>query len=560
MKRLCILFFLLAFIACTRIDYASRLTDADSLLSVRPDSALTLLRGIPPARLSTEEERMRHALLTVEAECRNRIPQRDDSLLRVAVDYFHRTDNERWEARGEYFRGYVLYNYLKEGGKAVEAYHRAEELAQAVEDKRLLARIYNGMAYIYQREALSRQADSLYNKVERMAIQMKDTVLWLESVERQSIYLIGKGKTYYKEAEQRLLQNYEIASRSGLTLYQCNNALTLSQLYSYMRDGERTLHYAKIALNLQQKDTTMLSTAILLNGEGFYRLGYYDSATLYLNKALASPQSHIRSTAYMRLSDIANKQGDAQKALEYEKLYNQYKEEHQQQSQTTDVQLAEQEWKHVQEQQNMRRLIYICVGVILCLSGMLCLVIIRRHKIRKRRQIIIKILMQQWMDEHTRLLPASSSPVALLQAEPLATEAVEVKESRSFDFDALQMRMRETEVYRKIQRILDHYKKCAGYEEHFTMEDRYALIDAIDGYTHGFTSYLQQTCPALTEEDVYFCCLHLLGLKASQIAVIVEQDRSNIYKRQKALLKDKFKITAKDKLENVLKNISIIKD
>ena len=555
MKKLYILFLLLAFASCIRIDYARRLADADSLLYVRPDSALTLLRGIPPARLHTEEERMRHALLTVEAECRNHIPQRDDSLLRVAVDYFHRTDNEHWEARGEYFRGYVLYNYLKEGGKAVEAYHRAEKLAQAVKDKRLLARIYNGMAYLYQCEELNRQADFLYNKVEQMAIQLKDTVLWLESVKRQSIYLIGKGKLYYKEAEQKLLQNYEIASRYGNSLYQCSNSLNLSLLYSYMRNGEQALRFARKALELQREDTTMRSTAILLTGEAFYKLGLYDSASCYLNKVLASPKFNLRSAAYMRLSDIANKQGDAQKALEYEKLYHQYKEEHQQQSQTTDIQLAEQEWKHTQEQQSMRKLIYICVGVILCLSGLLCLVMIRRRKIRKRRQVIIKILMQQWMDEHARLLPTPPSPVAWLQAEPIATEAVEVKENRPFDFDTLQVRIREMEVYRKMQRILDHYKKCAGYEEHFTMKDRYALIDIIDGYTHGFTSYLQQTCPALTEEDVYFCCLHLLGLKASQIAVIVEQDRSNIYKRQKALLKDKFKITTKDKLENVLKNI-----
>ena len=363
MKRLCILFFLLAFIACTRIDYARRLADADSLLSIRPDSALTLLRGIPSARLQTEEERMRHALLTVEAECRNRIPQRDDSLLRVAVDYFHRTDNERWEARGEYFRGYVLYNYLKEGGKAVEAYHRAEELAQAVEDKRLLARIYNGMAYIYQCEELNWKADSLYNKVEQMAIQMKDTVLWLESVKRQSIYLIGKGKSYYKEAEQKLLQNYEIASRYGNPIYQCSNALNLSLLYSYMRNGEQALRFAHKALELQQEDTIMRSTAILLTGEAFYKVGLYDSAAFYLNKILASSKFNIRSNAYMRLSDIAEKQGDIQKALEYEKLRVRNEKLYQKQSQATDIQLAEQEWKHAQEQQNMRRLIYICVGV-----------------------------------------------------------------------------------------------------------------------------------------------------------------------------------------------------
>ena len=555
MKKLCILPLLLAFVACTHIDYARRLVDADSLLSVRPDSALTLLRSISPARLHTEEERMRHALLTVEAECRNRIPQRDDSLLRVAVDYFHRTDNERWEARGEYVRGYVLYNYLKEGAEAVEAYHRAEDLAKSAEDNRLLVHIYNGVAYMHHSQGMSQKADSLYKIVEQMAIQLKDTVLWLEAVGRQSIHLIGQGKPHYKEAEQKLLQNYEIASRYGYPLYQCSNALNLSLLYSYMRNGEQALRFAKKALELQREDTTMRSTAILLIGESFYRLGIYDSASIYFNRLLVSSQFNIRSNAYMRLSDIAEKQGDTQKALEYEKLRVRNEKLYQQQSQTTDIQLAEQEWDHAQKQRNMRQIIYVCLCVILCLSGILCVITIRRHKIRKRRQVIIEIRMQQWMDEHARFLPALSSPVALFQAEPLATEVVEAKGSRSFDFDVLQVRIRETEVYRKMQRILNHYKKCADYEEHFTMDDRYALIDAIDHHTHGFTSYLKQTCDALNEEDIYFCCFHLLGLKASQIAVIVEQDRSNIYKRQKALLKDKFKITTKEKLENVLKSI-----
>ena len=295
MKKLCILPLLLAFVACTHIDYARRLVDADSLLSVRPDSALTLLRSISPARLHTEEERMRHALLTVEAECRNRIPQRDDSLLRVAVDYFHRTDNERWEARGEYVRGYVLYNYLKEGAEAVEAYHRAEDLAKSAEDNRLLVHIYNGVAYMHHSQGMSQKADSLYKIVEQMAIQLKDTVLWLEAVGRQSIHLIGQGKPHYKEAEQKLLQNYEIASRYGYPLYQCSNALNLSLLYSYMRNGEQALRFAKKALELQREDTTMRSTAILLIGESFYRLGIYDSASIYFNRLLVSSQFNIRS-------------------------------------------------------------------------------------------------------------------------------------------------------------------------------------------------------------------------------------------------------------------------
>ena len=107
MKKLCILPLLLAFVACTHIDYARRLVDADSLLSVRPDSALTLLRSISPARLHTEEERMRHALLTVEAECRNRIPQRDDSLVKAIIHFARERDDEQILARAYYCQGLV---------------------------------------------------------------------------------------------------------------------------------------------------------------------------------------------------------------------------------------------------------------------------------------------------------------------------------------------------------------------------------------------------------------------------------------------------------------------
>lgn len=552
MKKLYILFLLLAFASCIRIDYARRLADADSLLYVRPDSALTLLRGIPPARLHTEEERMRHALLTVEAECRNHIPQRDDSLLRVAVDYFHRTDNERWEARGEYFRGYVLYNYLKEGGKAVEAYHRAEELAQAVEDKRLLARIYNGTAYIYQRENLNHRADSLYNKVEQMAIQLKDTVLWLESVERQSIHLIGQGKPHYNEAEQKLLRNYEIASHYGYPLYQCSNALNLSLLYSYMRNGEQALRFAKKALELQREDTTMRLTTILLTGEAFYKLGLYDSATFYLNKLLASPQFNIRSNAYMRLSDIAEKQGNTSKALEYEKLHNQYKEEYRKQSQTVEIQLAEHKYISSQRQKSVWRIVYYCAFAIMGLILIIIILFVYSRKKEKASQQQLKDVLLKQMQVHVNT-ELAVSPISE-PASPLPTEDTKNVHPQ-FHFDSLQEQMQQTQVYQKLLDILSYYKEFSDYKKHFEKEDQRKWVETINQFTGGFITYLSQKFPELDEEDIYFCSLHLFDFNPTEISIIMEKDRSGIYKKRKSLLKRKFKYENKTELKDLLKNI-----
>lgn len=552
MKKLYTLFLLLVLAACTHPDYPRLMAVADSLLYIRPDSALTILYGIPPDRLHTEEERMRHALLTVEAECRNRIPQRDDSLLRVAVDYYHRIDNERWEARGQYLHGYVLYNYLKEGGNAVTAYHQAEELAQAVEDKRLMARIYNGMAYIYQREELYQQADSLYNMVEQMAIQMKDTVLWLESVKRQSIHLIGQGKAYYKEAEQKLLRNYEIASRYNHPIYQCSNALNLSLLYSYMRNGERALRFAQKALELQREDTTMRSTAILLIGESFYKLGIYDSAAFYLNKVLASPQFNIRSNAYMRLSDMAEKQGETQKALEYEKLYNQYKEQYRKQSQTFEVQLAEHKYISAQKQKSVWYIVYYCVLAIIGLILIIIVLLVHSRKKEKASQQQLKdeLLKQMQVDVNTELVV---SPI-LEPVSPLPIEETSNVHSQ-FHFDTLQEQMLQTKVFQKLLDILSYYKEFSDYKKHFEKEDQKEWIEAVNQLTGGFIAYLSQKFPELDEEEIYFCSLHLFDFNPTEISIIMEKDRSGIYKKRKSLLKRKFKYENKTELKDLLKSI-----
>lgn len=84
------LFFLLVSASCRQQDYPRLLAVADSLMDTRPDSAWQVLRGISPEALSTEGERMRHRLLTVEAECRNGQMPANDSLLLPLIGYFQR--------------------------------------------------------------------------------------------------------------------------------------------------------------------------------------------------------------------------------------------------------------------------------------------------------------------------------------------------------------------------------------------------------------------------------------------------------------------------------------
>lgn len=534
----------------SRTDYPNLLVKADSLIDACPDSALTLLHSIPPSALE-EGDRMRHRLLTVEAECRNGQMPANDSLLLPVIGYFHRTGDVFWEARGEYNRGYILHR-LRQSGQALEIFQRVKTMLEGCGNTWWLGRTYGRIAYIYHNQGMFSQADSLYRKTEQLAVQVGDTALWLETLDRRSVHLIAQGEEHYREAETLLLKACLLARQKKLVKYQSNCMETLSLLYSYMQDGKQALRCAQEAWKLEP-DTALRYTSSLLIGEAYYQLNRYDSAAIWLEKTIAGGASlPVRLSAYMRLADIAEEQGDAEKALAYQKKYQQTENELTEQSQVTEIRLTEQSQAHRQEQSQMKRLILICLAAIGALAVCIVLLLGRRARERKRLRGQMDALMKFWWKEHRVLLSAAPSVV---EPEVLLLPFNEPKEVHPLiDFDDLVSHLRETELYAKVTRILSYHQSYNDYEEHFTVEDQNELLNQINRFTDGFITRLEKQV-SLSEKDLRFCGLHLLGLSTQDIAILLEKDRSGVYKRQKRLLHQYFPDAGDEKLEKVLKSI-----
>lgn len=536
----------------SRTDYPNLLVKADSLIDARPDSALTLLHSIPPSALE-EGDRMRHRLLTVEAECRNGQMPANDSLLLPVIGYFHRTGDVFWEARGEYNRGCILYQDHRQAGQALHIFQRGKTLMEQCGNTWWLGRTYGRMAYIYHSQGMYSQADSLYKETEQLAVQAGDTVLWLETLERRSIHLIALGEEHYREAETQLLKACHLAQQKGLGKNQSSCMETLSLLYSYMQDGEQALRCAREAWRLEP-DTAKRYMSSLLIGEAHYKLNHYDSATFWLERTIACrPSLAVRSAAYMRLADIAEEQGNAERALAYQKKYQQAEEKFAGRAQqVTEIRLTEQAQTHRQEQAQMKRLILICLAAIGALAVCIVLLLGRRAKERKRLRGQMDALMKFWWREHRVLLSAAPSVV---EPEVLLLPFNEPKEVHPLiDFDDLVGHLRETELYAKVTRILSYHQSYNDYEEHFTVEDQNELLNLINRFTDGFITRLEKQV-SLSEKDLRFCGLHLLGLSTQNIAILLEKDRSGVYKRQKRLLHQYFPDAGDEKLEKVLKSI-----
>ena len=547
---LCLLAVLL-WTACTHADYSRRMAEADRVMDLYPDSALRLLQGISPSDLE-EGDRMRHRLLTVEAECRNGQMPASDSLLWPVIGYFHQAGDVFWEARGEYNRGCILYQNHRQAGQALDVFQRVKTLMERCGNTWWLGRTYGRMAYIYHSQGMLSQADSLYCKAEQICVQVGDTALWLETLERRSIHLIAMGEEHYREAETQLLKACQLAQRKLFLKNKIRCMLTLSQLYSYMEDGRRALWFAREAW-LQEPDTTRKYMSSLLIGEAHYKQDHYDSATVWLERTITyRPSLAVRSAAYMRLADIAEELGDVEKALAYQKKYQQTENELTEQSQVTEIRLTEQSQVHRQEQAQMKRLILICLAALAALAVCIVLLLGWRARERKRLRGQMDALMKFWWREHRGLLSAEPSVV---EPEVLLLPFNEPKETHSMiDFDDLVSHLRETELYAKVTRILSYHRSYNDYEEHFTVENQNELLNLINRFTDGFITRLEKQV-SLSKKDLRFCGLHLLGLSTQDIAILLEKDRSGVYKRQKRLLHQYFPDAGDEKLEKVLKSI-----
>ena len=148
MKRLlAITIILLSIASCTFINVSRTLNDVESYIMERPDSALAVLESIDRVDLNTARTEAHHALLHAMALDKNYIDVTEDSIAKVATEYYKNHGPRRNYARALYYLGKSYY-YNEEYDKAILEYSKAEKVAEGC-DSLYLGMIYSGKSYTY---------------------------------------------------------------------------------------------------------------------------------------------------------------------------------------------------------------------------------------------------------------------------------------------------------------------------------------------------------------------------------------------------------------------------
>lgn len=151
MKTIVIITTIFALFARCAPERADRhLVQAEELMDLHPDSAFSILKGIPRSDLNTPGREALFALLYSQALDKNYIDETNDSLINIAVHYYNAHPEPRRLMLAYYYLSRVQFNAGNYTSSILSA-HKAQKQAESIGNYFFLGLIYRGMAATYNR-------------------------------------------------------------------------------------------------------------------------------------------------------------------------------------------------------------------------------------------------------------------------------------------------------------------------------------------------------------------------------------------------------------------------
>ena len=147
-KLLFAVLFAFSMYSCGRTEVSKRLTDIESYINERPDSALYALRQIDTLSLRTKAEKAKYSLLHAMALDKNYIDTTDTRIIMPAVEYYGRHGSPKDRLKSLMYLGVEQYN-AGLYNQAIVSFYQATEYAPKVEDQNMLGILYSRMADTY---------------------------------------------------------------------------------------------------------------------------------------------------------------------------------------------------------------------------------------------------------------------------------------------------------------------------------------------------------------------------------------------------------------------------
>lgn len=507
--------------SCSSSVKSPLLLSADSLMEIYPDSALSILESISSPQKLPRADRALYALLLTQARHKNYIALGDDSLIKMAVEYYGDKKKSVRAAKAHYYWGAT---YLEKGytSFAVDEYLTAIRL-MPVRDE-FLAMIYDNLADCYEKDDLYDIAIEAYRQAYQILEGGSQQTYPLRGIARICLLQNKKDSAllYYQKA-----LDYALAEQDSSLIGALYHDLAM--VYNEKKDYVQADKYVSKAMIMQGDDAVnvCLSKAqIMLN------LNKLDSASYFFSKNIDQLNIYGKAVCYDGMHQIAKKRGEWKIATEnmdaYRVLYDsmQIMNDNEELNRLMDKHQLEEHKRLLSEHTKM--LVFTLVSVFFFLMIICVFCFMWNDRKRKKRYIALQ-----------RELTQNRVDTMLLKEE-------EISETNKEDLDKKRSKLTE----QQIQLCISVLKTTNCYDQLEALEKatpkqllvmrslRKEIRSEISSAFVDVMMNLKERYPALTGDDIFYCVLSLLCCSKTVIMELMDAT-SDALKTRKNRIKNK---------------------
>lgn len=562
------------------------LEQAEKVMFDHPDSALHLLESMEiPSSQTDKENHALWSLLVTQAQYKQALKISSDSLVRIAYDYYKPTNNARRKAMSALYMGDINYD-LGNIEEAMQYYLEGKTEVEKTDDYKTGYLIMFSLGKLY-----------LFRNFADYA---------LEACTAAYDYAVkDSNKRYQMTALRYLARSYCLTNELTKAIDTYNQCASLAlelglgtDRYYYKVQTEIALVYSNSG-NLEKslilsKSLPVEYQSSLLIGSNYLMLNQYDSAYLYLNRALNTDNVYTKKETYRnlyRLGDIPQYRKylknycdsllfytDSVMSLDKGKEIIAYKEKYDHQKLITEQQRLKLEKA---DAQRLLFIITICLIVVIAVVAYLYQkrLVRKETTIRKQSEQLQDYMLQlheyetrlmqnnRYMEELKEQLSGQEMNSEELHEYREQIDSLQVENSRlSEKINSLQHHINdysskldkarlEADKFRNLseenlylkqrERVLTDYlvdndrlvkelrEKCRVLEagEWETLEQM------CESTYSNFVSRLQGVCPTLTKQELHLCILIKLRFSNAQMSEIFGVNTTSVSQKKFRLKK-----------------------
>lgn len=542
------------------------LLQIEQLMYERPDSAWKILQHMPSISQLRKEEQALHALLFTQAQYKNYIPVKSDSLLQIAEAYY-RTSSDSLHKAWTLFYLAQYYRDSDEKEKALSYFQQANIASRNIENNQFKFLLNLHWANLLSDEDAENKGIEKYQTANKYAILLKDTLKQIDLFERWGWCYLLNGK--YNQADSLFKEAMSLSMKTEIKFLEKNLLAQLATTAYLKKEYFLALNLINRSISLE-KDSTELYPLWANKANIFLSMNQYDSVRTYLQKDIRNSTLYQKAGKQKIWYQYEEKMNNLPKALEYSKRYAELLDTiYQKELSSKIIELQHKyDYSLIQSENKLlkikRQRLYISLTAI-CMAVLTVAVIFfykrreEKRKLAEQMQSKDDLMKEMRLQLQEKTIDLHAAQEKIIEKETALDKELSQREKMRSEYSSKEAAMRKeilrhSEIIRKMEQLnkMSQQDKIQSRSVVLSDEEQDNLAEIVNICYNNFTDRLWKKFPTLTKADISLCCLIKIGISNSNMPYLLDTSKVALKKRKNRLKHDKMGMDENDSLDEFI--------